>query len=82
MGKNAHILEQVRKACYNEVNDIYVNNNLKHEEIDDDEESKPLISAIIYEHISEFICDGAYPLCEYLDETIIGMYVDWVIRKA
>jgi hemoglobin-like flavoprotein len=81
MGKNARILEQERKSCYNEVNDRYIN-DVKPEEIDDDEELKPNVSTTIYKHISEYIRDGAYPLCEYLDETIIDMYVDWVIRKV
>ena len=83
MGKSK-LTEIARKNCYEHVDDE------TEEDIEDEEEETEVVeedmyiidtASIIRERLIEYVVDGAYPLCEYLNHENILNFVDWLLTQ-
>ena len=85
MGKTIIKLNKERLKCYDEIYERYVKQDFDppDESDDDDDENneKPQLTEKIYNEIISFSNENCFPLCEYLDETIINKYVKWILTK-
>ena len=82
MGRKATTLNAKRSDGYNEINARYVEIPQSDEEIVEyEQESKPDLADIVFNDFIEYLECNAYPLCEYLDTTVLNNYIEWVSTR-